>query len=181
MGQEIGNSKTSSKQQNLQLAAEGDIPNRLKLLAFFCRQPRVVPLKAKNSSKLLEIDAAKEDELLWSSISKVEFDLIRSLYLSFVRQLRSSKVWATLPDYNSGISDLTAVDALEPIRATAKRTRLPKRDSNRLPDSSRPAKRIRSGSDSEASTVLDSCRTQSESERSDTENLLLMAASPLNQ
>jgi hypothetical protein len=48
VGQKIGNSKTSSKEELLQFVAEGDIPDRLKLLAFFCRQPREVFLKANS-------------------------------------------------------------------------------------------------------------------------------------
>merc|ERR1711874_954411 len=64
VGQKIGNSKTSSKEALMKHIADGDIPNRLKLLAFFCRQPCNVLLKAKSHGTLLEIDYAKEDELL---------------------------------------------------------------------------------------------------------------------
>merc|ERR1712029_1240258 len=76
VGQKIGNSKTSSKEELLRLIAEGDIPNRLKLFAFFCRQPRIVPLKSKSACTLLEIDVAKEDELLSRKLQQTEIESI---------------------------------------------------------------------------------------------------------
>merc|ERR1712125_246429 len=74
VGQKIGNSKTSNKEELMQLTAEGDIPNRLKLMAFFCRQPRTIPLKAKSRCTLLEIDETKEDELLGRKLQGYEFE-----------------------------------------------------------------------------------------------------------
>jgi len=69
------------------------------------------------------LEGAKEDELLQKKVSGAEFETVRALYLRFVRRLRSESVWASLPDYSSGISDLTAVEALEPIRAPVPRAR----------------------------------------------------------
>merc|ERR1711972_733129 len=118
VGQKIGNSKTSSKEDLMKHIAEGDIPNRLKLLAFFCRQPCNVLLKAKSHGTLLEIDYAKEDELLGKRLQGHEFEMAREMYLSFVQRLRGRKLWATLPTYvGTGISDLRVVDELEQIRA----------------------------------------------------------------
>jgi len=121
VGQKIGNSKTSSKDQLLQLVDEGDIPNRLKLLAFFCRQPRVVPLKPKVNCKLLEIDVLKENELLERKLKRSEVASVHKAYQSFACRLRAPKVWASLPQYGTGISDLHAADALESIRAVPQR------------------------------------------------------------
>lgn len=123
VGQKIGNSKTSSKEELLRLASEGDVPNRLKLLAYFCLQPRGARLRGDPRHTLLKVDRAKEDELLQKKVSGAEFETVRALYLRFVRRLRSESVWASLPDYSSGISDLTAVEALEPIRAPVPRAR----------------------------------------------------------
>jgi len=159
VGQKIGNAKTSTKQELLTLASQGDIPNRLKLLAYFCRQPRGVTLRGSPPGRLLEIDTAKEDELLRRKVSEEELQRVHGLYLRFARRLRAPRVWRSLPDYGSGISDLTAVDALEPIRATAEPApappeapKLKRRSGGRAAGG--PAKRARrAASDSEASTA----------------------------
>lgn len=163
VGQKIGNSKTSSKEELLQLSSEGDIPNRLKLLAYFCRQPRTVPLKAKSSCKLLEIDVAKEDELLGRKLLAPEFDLVHKVYLCFADRLSSKKLWATLPQYGSGIGDLGLVDHLEPIRAIPLQPTPSKRVN--CHDTTPPPKRLKTedfGSD--RSTAAESCPTLSGSE-----------------
>merc|ERR1711972_298056 len=130
VGQKIGNSKTSSKEDLMKHIAEGDIPNRLKLLAFFCRQPCNVLLKAKSHCTLLEIDYAKEDELLSKRLQGHEFEMAREMYLSFVQRLRRRKVWAALPTYvGTGISDLQVVDELEQIRAVPEHVASAKRKS----------------------------------------------------
>jgi len=167
IGQKIGNAKTSTKEKLLALASEGDIPNRLMLLAYFCRQPRGVALRGSPQRRLLEIDTSKEDELLRKKVSEEEFERVHALYLSFARRLRASRVWRSLPDYSSGISDLAAVDALAPIRATAEPTptslETPKRKRS-CHAAGGPAKSRRIASDSEASTAAGTGAASSPSE-----------------
>lgn len=156
VGQKIGNSKTSNKDELLELAALGDIPNRLKLLAFFCRQPRDVVLKDKLDRKLLEIDVVKEKELLERKLENDEISLVHKVYLSFVRRLRSPKLWSSLPRYGTGIGDLHLADALEPIRAMSSRMATAKRQVTIDTTPVKTAKRLRIDSAmSDASTVAD--------------------------
>merc|ERR1712151_1461307 len=109
---------------------------------------KTVPLKPASRRTLLEIDTAKEDELLGRKLQGFEFDTVHKMYLSFARRLRSRKLWATLPQYGTGISDLQAVDALEPIRAIPMKPIGSKRqrDDDKKPFLT-PAKRPRIGSD----------------------------------
>lgn len=167
VGQKIGNSKTSSKEQLLHDVSDGDIPNRLKLLAYFCRQPRCVPLKtSKPKHTLLAIDEVKEEELLSRKIQPSEFDLAHKVYLSFARRLRSRKLWATLPRYGTGIGDLALVDHLEVIRATPVRATPSKRRTWDAAADTTPAKRPRTSSaDSDMSTAAETPSDRSDSEQ----------------
>jgi hypothetical protein len=90
------------------------------------------------------------------------------MYLCFARRLRSEKVWSTLPKYiGTGLSDLQAVDSLEPVRAITVKSALSKRKIWNESDFVTPVKRPRVGSVTSEASTADTSSTKSESENSE--------------
>jgi len=116
VGQKIGNQKTSSKEELLSLMQKGDIPVRLKLLGFFCSQPR--PL-CFDERQLLDIDCRKEKELLKKSLSPARVLRVWTLYQRFLQRLRQPEVFRCLPVYGSGVNDLELAGELKDVVASS--------------------------------------------------------------
>jgi hypothetical protein len=119
-GQKIGNEKTSNRKELLHLASTGDIPVRLKLLAYFMLQKwsRASVEKVQQVPQLLQCNQALEEKLLRKYINKMQFKKIRALYLSFSRRLYEPQVSKMIPDYGTGANDLEIAQVLSTIPAT---------------------------------------------------------------
>merc|ERR1719387_2762373 len=119
MGQRVGNVKTcwGGKEQMMRLAKKGELPPRIKLLAYYMVQERTILMS--DCPKLLEVDRAKEAQLLWKRLQRDEYQLVRSLYKQFLRRLRDPVVIKGLPKYGTEACDMQMAEALSSIPVTA--------------------------------------------------------------
>ena len=93
----------------LQKIRSGDLPNRLKLLAFLCSQHRFAPVSIFPSQA---ISWDKEEELLRACLSEEDERLCRATFDRYCRQLRDPS--CVLPLY-PGIALKTAVDSMPDV------------------------------------------------------------------
>ena len=102
-------SKSVDQSIALQKIRSGDLPNRLKLLAFLCVQQKFVPISV---SPFMGMCLSKEDELLRACLSEKDEVLCRITFDRYCQQLKEPS--CVLPIY-PGIALKTAVNSMPDV------------------------------------------------------------------
>jgi hypothetical protein len=105
----LQDSKSADLVIALQKIRSGDLPNRLKLLAFLCSQSKFVPVSTFPSR---QISWDEEEALLRACLSETDENICRQTFDRYCRQLQESS--CVLPLY-PGIALKTAVESMPTV------------------------------------------------------------------